>query len=226
MKKISLMITALLMLVGCSNEYNLTITNDKITEDINIVIPKSLLTNYDNQSSERNPETYVEEDDQITPFLSNDQYALKNKKYQKEVTEDNDNYYVNLNYEYKPEEFKEGRALSSCFENVTYENNNDYYLINLSGRFYCLYGEETVINVKTANVVEEENADEKKGNTYTWTINKDNVNDAKITLKVLKKTKVERYLLVGVLVATVSAVIIASVVMSQKIIDRKKTNEI
>ena len=226
MRKRLIMIIVLLILSGCSNEYNLTIENGKFKEEINIVIPKSMHQKYDSVEGEKNPETYVEEDDQLTPFLNNEQYAVGNKKYNKKVTEDNDNYYVDLSYDYTPEEFENGRVLSGCFEDVKYEYNDDYYLINLSGRFYCLYGKETVINIKTSNIVEDNNSNKVKGDTYTWTINNDNVNDVDISIKVLKKTKVEKYTLIILIVASVVALISLSLFIYQKITNRKKNNEI
>lgn len=224
MKKYLIMVLILLMICGCSNEYNLTIENDKIIEDIDVVIPKSMI--YANVENERNPETYVESDDQITPFLKNDQYALENKKYNKDVTEDNDNYYVNLNYVYQSDEFVNGRALTHCFENITYENERDYYLINLSGRFYCLYGENTAINIKTPNVVKDNNADKVINNTYTWVIDNDNVNDVSISIKILKKTRIESYFLIGLIALSIVTIAIISVIVLPRIIDRKKNNEI
>ena len=43
MKRILMVITILLVLCGCSNEYNLTIKDGKFSEDINVTIPKSMI---------------------------------------------------------------------------------------------------------------------------------------------------------------------------------------
>lgn len=228
MKKVFFMILALLILCGCSSEYNLIIENDKITEDINIVIPKDYFPDYSNVDPNNfvNPDEYVEPDDQLTPFLKNDQYAVGNNRYIKEVTEDDKNYYVELNYTYTAEEFKNGRAVSRCFENATYENHDEYYLINLSGQFYCLYGEELVINVNTKNIVEDCNADKVSGNKYTWTINNDNVRNTNITLKVLKRTKTERYAMIGSVIAIVAVIATVAFIVIRNITIGKKENEI
>ena len=222
MKKVLLIVVMILCLCGCRNEYNLTIENDKINEDIDIIIPKSLIYDYSHVDSD----IQINKDDRITPFLKNDQYALKNKKYQKEVTEDNDNYYVNLSYEYSSEEFGDGKALELCFENVEYQNNNEYYLISLSGRFYCLYGDEVSINIETKNIVEKNNAEKVKNNLYSWTINKDNVTDTSIELKILKKTKTENNILISLCITIVIVVAICMTFIIKKVIDRKKTNEV
>lgn len=221
MKRILMVITILLVLCGCSNEYNLTIKDGKFSEDINVTIPKSMIPTKPSVE----PEFSIEEDDRITPFIEKEQYAYDDKAYEKTVTEDEKNYYVNLKYEYTAEEFKKGQALS-CFENVTYENNDDYYLINLSGRFYCLYGRETVINIKVYDEVVEENATTKNRDVYTWVINNRNVKDTNISLKIMKQDKTAEYLLKGIAIVFGILLVAGIAFISKKIFDRKKTNEI
>lgn len=221
MKKILMMVTIFLLLCGCSNEYNLTIKDGKFTEEINMTIPKSMIP----VSPDVEPEYHVEEDDRITPFIKGEQYAYDDKKYEKTVKEDGNNYYVNLKYEYTADEFKNGQALS-CFENVTYENNDDYYLINLSGRFYCLYGNESVINIKVYDDVVEENSTMKNRDTYTWVINKLNVKDTNITLKIKKTDKTVDYIVTGLAIAIGIVFVAVASFIVYKVSQRSKVNEI
>lgn len=222
MKKILLMVTMLLILCGCSNEYNLTIKDGKFIEDINMVIPKSMIPDIPDVDSEY----YIESDDRITPFINNEQYAYDDEAYEKTVTEDNENYYVNLKYEYDAETFEKGQALT-CFENVTFENGKDYYYIELSGRFYCLYGNEATINISVdGDKVEENNSIKNNKNTYTWIINNDNVKDANISIRISKVDKVEKYTMIFLIIAGIVIVIGFSFAIYKIVANKEKLNEV
>lgn len=225
MRKIGLLIILTLILTGCSSQYNIKIESDKITENIDIVIDKSLIPDYSDIKSDAN----ISPDDQITPFINGKQYPIfgqRSKVYNKKVTDDATNYYIKLNYVFRPEEYGNSYALKGCFENIEYESVADYYYIKLSGNFYCLYGNELEINVETPNVVKEENADSKSMSTYKWKIDKSNVNDVDITIKVLKKTKINYYM-TWILLGVVGIIlVIGGLVVFHKFSNRKNVNEI
>ena len=122
MKKYIILLFLVFILSGCSSEYNLKVTSDKLEENIFMTIDKSMIDN-EVISSE------VEPDDQITPILKDDLYPMvsSSKIYNKEVTEDENNYYVKLNYEFTPDTYKNATALNTCFENHEYINQKDFY---------------------------------------------------------------------------------------------------
>ena len=183
MKKFVLLILILLV-SGCTTEYNLTIENNKFKEDIKIGISKSLIDNTSTMPG-------VEKDDQLTPFIENPVSAFfseNNKNYEKKVEENENEYNINLKYNYTFNEFKGANSINSCFENIEMLGEDVYY-INLSGNFYCLYSDSVDIKIKTNNKVTKHNADRKEGNTYIWNIHNGNANNVDILFEVSKNIK-------------------------------------
>lgn len=222
MKKYIILILSVFILSGCSSQYNLKITSDGIEENIYMEIDKSMI---DNQviSSE------VEPDDQITPFLTEDTSPFFNstsKKYNKVVTEDENMYYVKMDYKFSSDNYKNSLALNTCFQNHEYVNHKDYYEIKLSGSFYCLYGDSTEIIVDTPNVVKEHNAENQSGNKYTWNITSSNSDNVNISIKVLKKTKMASYITTALLVILAAVIVIGILIIANKLSNRENLNKI
>lgn len=223
MRKVKIiLIIACFILTGCSTEYNLEFSNDKIKEHIvaNILdtdIPKQI----DNPISEL--------DDQITPFIKNEQYPFPNNtddKYTKKITNKSNYTEVTLDYSYSHEEFKNSKAYGTCFEEKSFEENKKGYSLNFSGSFYCLYGDSVTINIKTNNEVISHNADKVSGNTYTWVINKDNAQDTNISINISKTSMYVKpiiYIIIGVVFLVLS---IGAYIAYNKIKNRDSINEI
>ena len=183
MKKIILLILIILV-SGCTAEYNLTIENNKFKEDIKIGISKSLIDNEPTIPG-------VEKDDPLTPFIENPTSAFfssSEKDYEKKVEENDSAYSINLKYDYTFDEFKGANSINSCFENIEMFGEDVYY-INSSGIFYCLYSDSIDIKIKTNNEVINHNADKKEGNTYIWNIHNGNANNVNILFEVSKDIK-------------------------------------
>lgn len=191
MKKLVLIVIFVFILTGCSSEYNLEISNSKIKENIKVEI-------LDTDIPKAVPGIDVELNDRITPFIKNDQYPLFNntkEKYKKSITKVGDLTTVTLKYTYTHNQFRNSNTLKTCFENASFKKTRKGYDLDLSGSFYCLYGDSIKINVKTNNVVLNHNADKVSGNVYTWVINDENVKDVNIQLSLSKKSKVVTSLL-------------------------------
>ena len=204
MKKIIGLFVLTLFISGCS-------TSDKIEENINIVVDKSLIG--EDAGNPNDPVNPTESDDQITPFIKGDQYPFSNntsQKYEKVVTEDKDNYYIQLNYSFLPSQYGNSTALSSCFEKHEFVENEKYYEIKLGGAFYCLYSDALTINLNTPNIVKENNAEQVNGDTYTWTINNQNVRNTDISIKIMKTTKWQQYLIYGIMIGVIVIVVIGA----------------
>lgn len=223
MKKVKIiLIIACFILTGCSAEYNLEFSNDKIKEHIvaNILdtdIPKQIA----------NP--ISELDDQITPFIENEQYPFSNNddiKYNKKVEKKSNATTVTLDYEYSHEEFKNSKAYSTCFAEKSFEETKKGYNLKFSGHFYCLYGDSVTINIKTNNEVISHNADKVSGNTYTWVINKDNAQDANISINISKKSMYIKPIIYIVLGVVFLVLTIGAYIAYNKIKNRDSINEI
>ena len=184
-KLIPLLVIFVFILSGCSSEYNLEISNSKIKENIKVEI-------LDADIPKEIPGIDVDLNDRITPFIQNDQHPIFNNeeiKYKKKVTKVGDLTKVNLSYTYTHDQFRNSNTFKTCFEKASFMKTRQGYDLDLSGSFYCLYGDSIKINIKTNNVVIGHNADKVSGNVYTWTINDNNVKDVNIHFSISKKTK-------------------------------------
>jgi len=218
MKKIVFLLLILLV-SGCTSNYELEISNDSFKENISVVINK------DEIPSKPVNET-IETDDQITPFLENKYSALfSNEKayYKKKVAYYGDYINVNMKYNYNLEEFKDSNSLNLCFEEFVFENEETYY-IHAYGNFYCLYTNEININIKSNNKVIKNNATSVNGNIYTWTINDSNSNNVNIEFEVEKGFSWNKILRYGIIVTIILTVIFSAIYYIY--IKRKKNNSI
>ena len=175
MKKCVFIIFLMILLSGCSNQYNIKIEDDNIEESIISSI------NVDEIPSQNsfNKKYGIEVDDQITPFINNDQYPLFDDYsviYEKNVKDTDDGFIVTLKHKYTFDEFKNSKAYN-CFERKVLNKDGKDYLLYFSGSFYCMHGDNLTINLTTNNVVKSHNADKVSGKTYSWFINESNLNN-------------------------------------------------
>ncbi len=221
MKKALSIIIAIFLLTGCSSEYNLELSNNKIKEKI--------VTNILDSDIPSQQSSISEVDDRITPFINNDQYPFDDsddKKYKKTIKEDNGTTQVTLEYNYSHSDYRKSKIYKTCFEKARFDNLDNGYQLNFTGKFYCLYGDELVVNIKTNNKVISNNATKVSGNTYTWIINNDNVNDININMKISDQSKTINYVLYVIAAIFFIAVIIFGYNVYQKIKNRDSVNEI
>ena len=191
MKKI-IFLLLILLVSGCSANYNLEISNDSFKENINVKINKNLIPEHTEQSD-------IEIDDPITPFLNDKTSALFSDEkayYKKKVVHFGDYVDVTMKYNYTSEKFKDSNSLNLCFEDFVFEDKDTYYL-HAYGPFYCLYTDTIIINIKTDNKVIKSNATSINGNVHTWEINASNSNNADIEFEVSKGFPWKKVLLYG-----------------------------
>lgn len=217
MKKI-ILILLILVVSGCSTQYNLKIDGKKFKEDINIIINKS-------EIPAPSPIDGVETDDPITPFLTGDTtvFFQNDDIIYNKIVEEFDNYYnINMSYQYNGNEFKNSNSLQLCFENIDFSESKNYK-INLSGTFYCMYSDSVSINIESKNRVINNNADSVNGNVYTWNITQENKDNVNIQFEVTKhNTYFEIMFYAGLVV-----VFVGIVIFIKKIVEKnKKNNEI
>lgn len=223
MKKIIFLLVFLTMfLTGCSSEYNIEFSNGKIKENIVVNI-------LDSDIPKAPANQLYDVDDRVTPFIKNNQYPIFGNTdiiYDKNVKKEGNNTRVTLDYTYTHDEYRNSTVYKSCFENAYLINNKKNYELNFSGSFYCLYGNELVINIKTNNEVISNNADKVNGNIYTWIINKDNVTNADIQMTISKHSRYYNiivYCIVGVILICLS---IVGYIVYKKIRNNDSVNDI
>lgn len=183
MKKILILIISIFILSGCTVEYNATITKDNVLE--NIVLNGN------------------KEDDFPVPAYITDQGPSLTDQKVEGIEYYEVNYGENLrNFKYKfPfERYKDSRGINYCYKNVSInEINENSYRLSTNNYNSCIdYYQEIenlTINLHFADdfKITNHNADEVKGNTYTWLINRQNYDNKtiEITYSLAETTKEE-----------------------------------
>ena len=219
MKKIVLLFMFTILLTGCSCDYELNISDDKVVENVDISLPYSM------DSDDRN---------KFLDYTKIDNLAvvggLDNPYYDMSARADNYGDVYNFNYSYDKEHpIKNARTMQSCFEKYKVEETSSYYMFVFRGEFKCKYKFDDVnITVKTNNEVPKHNStdyDEKEG-VYRWKIDSSNASDVDIKLLVQKDKYPEKikeqsnnlfiniFLIVGILVSIVGGIIFTKKVLN------------
>lgn len=182
MKKILILICVLL-LTGCSVDYNLVITDkQEVREKFTVAIDNtSILERYDTIDEFLN--YYTEYYPEIKGF---EYYNIKGKKQNNNVT------ILKVNSKYNSlKEYTKSKGYISMFSNALVETQGKYTTFKSSENFYLkklksdtlmegdIYYDEFKINIKFYNKVVSHNADivDEKNNIYTWIVTKDNAKD-------------------------------------------------
>lgn len=180
MKKIIIVLISLLLLTGCTIDYNLVIDKDSIKEAITGTAYKEEYEVREEDTSLNLFYTFINED--VNPLISG------NGLYTKDIKEIDNGINYKYDFIYK-NNYDKSKIINSCFENNNVKETDTYYSIELSGEFYCLYSDKININVISNYVVLENNAKEVNGNKYSWVI--DDSNNVNISLNISKEVKYE-----------------------------------
>lgn len=219
MKKIILLFMFTILLTGCSCDYELNISDDKVVENVDISLPYSM------DSDDRSKFLEYTKIDNVAVVG-----GLDNPYYDMSARADNYGDVYNFNYSYDKEHpIKNARTMQSCFEKYKVEETSSYYMFVFRGEFKCKYKFDDVnITVKTNNEVPKHNStdyDEKEG-VYRWKIDSSNASDVDIKLLVQKDKYPEKikeqsnnlfiniFLIVGILVSIVGGIIFTKKVLN------------
>ena len=163
--KILLLVLLSFMLTGCSVDYTLEL-NDKVKETIKVNAPGDI--------NEVEQELEV-----LTPVLDVFEEGHNYRKLKNGNT-------LTYSYTYDVDNFSEAAVADACFDDFNFDEDEDSYVLTAKGVFGCLYDNtEVKLNVVTDKYVSEHNGT-KNGNTYTWTINKNNRDNMDIKIIVMK----------------------------------------
>ena len=180
MKRIIVVLISLLLLTGCTIDYNLVIDKDSIKETITGTASKEEYEVREEDSGLNLFYTYINDD--INPLISGDGL------YTKDINEIDNGINYKYDFIYK-NNYDKSKIINSCFENSNVKETDTYYSIELSGEFYCLYSDKININVISNYAVLENNAKEVNGNKYSWVI--DDSSNVNIFLNISKEIKYE-----------------------------------
>lgn len=182
MKKIIWLLFCVMFFTGCTVEYNLTISNDTINENISI-----------SNKIDSSNELYYDK-------LSTNTYSQYNddgiKKYTVKKMKKKENTIYNLSQKYSLKDFHQIRAISECFSasNLVKKSGEDNsYILQTNKGFKCMSYEYEKIDSYEINITFDDNysiithnATKVKGNKYTWQINSTNANNASISVEFKK----------------------------------------
>lgn len=157
-----------MILCGCDCSYKLKIDDNNINENISI-----------NVIGLKDSENIINKD--YYPFHNNLDII-----YSKDILNKDNGSYLNLQYNYKPDDFINSVAFCDCFENRNYENNDKYYYFKMSNLIECYYGFDYDIVIETKNKVSYSNADNTQGDLYIWHVTDKNRDKILIEIKILK----------------------------------------
>lgn len=164
-------------MTGCRANYNLVVNNDYIDENLDIIIPNSMVDDEILNSQISNP---------ISVYMSgNDKYKMTKKT-------DSSNNYINYSFKHKVSNFGNSNFMKKCFSNALVSDSEDSILINTGSQFNCIeleddgYMDEVSINITTGLRVIKNNADKVSNNTYTWVFNDENYMDKSIEIEMKK----------------------------------------
>ena len=190
MKKIILIIISLLLLTGCSAEYNLDLRTTP-NENLNIIETNTQddYFNYLKDYNENVPVIYDDQDPDVTNINPDlEYYDVNNLSSEKKAD-------ITLNYEYNSVDFNDSNIINTCYSNINFLNNNKNINISTSNEFLCfdkyITLDEVIVNIMTDKTIKEHNADKVSNNTYTWIITKQNYLNKPIKLSSLSTSKRE-----------------------------------
>lgn len=198
-------LVSMLLLSGCSAEYNLNIQDDIYSESIKVT-----LNDLDDSS-------FIENFDSTEQYISNT--PTTELIYFKEKDDDGENSIYTFTHDFSFDEFR-GSLSNKCFDNLKLEEDAGIYSLTAYG-FNCLndhqiYADTYKINIKTNYKVINNNADEVKGNIYTWFIDqKDNKNKNIIFQysKIKSEIPTENSILPMIIPIIISIIILISVII-------------
>lgn len=186
-RKIVSLILLLMLITGCSVEYNLTIDAEGNFSE-NFIVEK-----YANETEnlediyyeylEEYPIYIDEEFMYYDPYSKNENYTYYLKSYQKL----NNGYLFSYKANLTKDNYKRARSINTIFNTISigYLEDEDYYYLSLKSPTKVLLDneiEKLVINITFDNlVVLSSNATYVSGNKYTWTFT--NFTDASINVK-------------------------------------------
>lgn len=190
MKKIFTLVT-LLLITGCSCNYELSIQNNNVYETLKI-----------NGVTTEIP-------------VDADLVNLSSSKYKKEI-KDNIVTYTN---NYSLDGYKRSTLLT-CYDSYSVQSSDDRYVIRTGKKFKCypyqyndfdeLIFDNLEIKIKTNHKVINHNADKVEENTYYWHINEDNIDNADIYFEIEKQ--VNNPIILGIAVFLIAVLIVGVVV--------------
>ena len=236
MKKISILVilSLVVLLSGCSANYEVEIVNDKIKEKTSMIDMDSY--KWDKELPINTNGVDIVSDKAMTfreyvdksfansfPALSND----ANTFYEKKKVDNKKELGIVYNYIYDFSNYKYSNIINSCYRYFNVLDSNDLYILSTNDTINCLSYDNVdsiTIHLKTNHKVKSNNASRVDGYNYYWTFTEANKDNAGIYIELYKDKYVFNYenKITIVLTIFISLAILAFIVI---IIFRKKASK-
>lgn len=184
--RIMFLMIALLLMTGCTCEYNLTIDDNVYHEQLNIVGSSNeeiiSLNNKWQIPVNRDEYKNISIDPDTNIKITGDIYEYKlfgNK--------------LTFNYDFTKSSFANSSAISVCYDKVTVNNYQDSIVVSTSNKVKCFDSYPSLtsvkINIKIDKPVTTHNADSVNNNVYTWNLTRNNSSNKGINVIIENETK-------------------------------------
>lgn len=171
--KLFLSLLIVLLLSGCTVEYNLSFVNKQLNEEINVSLS--------------GPDYQVNNVESLKNYkLLAISQGLDQIAYNSSYKDTGSEFIANYKYTYSINNFNKNNIIRQCYDSFSLTQDDDYYLLVTNNTFKCLavtdytFVDSYKIRITTNHKVVEHNADEVKGDTYIWNITNSN-NDVDVT---------------------------------------------
>ena len=242
MKKI-LILLSILLLTGCSAEYDLVIDKNSFKEDVKISeVSKSNWTKlaYDTYNYKEAIDFFTSNKIAVSYRNVKFEDAIKNSEsYEASKITNNQELGVEYSYDFKSQDFSTSTMVKACYDlfNILIDGDSTYLStskeVNCFERFPLL--DKITINVQSRYIVTGNNADviDTKTNTYTWNLTKNEAQNSPIYLVLDNSKKFDgrafwiKFFADNPLWATIISIsIIGAIILGIVLILNKKNNRI
>ncbi len=178
MKKRINILLVLLLLTGCTCEYDLKISKETYKEEIKLIASN---TEENNQLNQKwiipiNREIYNHPGDSETPIPADTEiykYTLSGNT-------------LIFSYNFDGNQYQKSSAVANCYNTLTVTNYMNSMILSTSKNAICFEQYPTltnlIVNITIDGKVSSHNADRVNGNVYTWQINRNNASSKAINL--------------------------------------------
>ena len=220
--KVFVLICCLFLLSGCSAEYNLTINNSTMEEDINAIFDKATESELASRMEKIRRSSFYNYD------------TRENEYYDFTKREDDSSIILNYNYQYTGNNLYKSEAASSCYYKRIVNVTDKYITIDTDKQVTCLYKDgnreidDITVNIRTDLTVLENNADEVNNGVYTWYINDKNYSNKPISIKIEKQEAGEPFYIesISVLIVVIVFLILCIIIYLIMRVKHNKNNKI
>ena len=220
--KVFVLICCLFLLSGCSAEYNLTINNSTMEEDINAIFDKATESELASRMEKIRRSSFYNYD------------TRENEYYDFTKREDDSSIILNYNYQYTGNNLYKSEAASSCYYKRIVNVTDKYITIDTDKQVTCLYKDgnreidDITVNIRTDLTVLENNADEVNNGVYTWYINDKNYSNKPISIKIEKQEAGEPFDIesISVLIVVIVFLILCIIIYLIMRVKHNKNNKI